>query len=101
MVEAYDQRRRFLVRGLREIGLDCFEPEGAFYAFPSVKATGLDDEEFAERLLMEERVAVVPGRAFGASGAQHVRCCYATSMEHLRTALERMATFLDRLPRQV
>lgn len=101
MIEAYDQRRRFLVSGLREVGLECFEPEGAFYAFPSVQATGLDGEEFGERLLREEKVAVVPGSAFGASGAQHVRCCYATSMEQLRTALERMASFLDRLPRQV
>ncbi len=101
MIDAYNQRRRFLVNGLRAIGLECFEPLGAFYAFPSIKSTGLDDEEFAEALLEEEKVAVIPGRAFGESGKGHVRCCYATSMSDLRTALERMAAFLDRLPRQV
>ncbi|MCD6352174.1 MAG: aminotransferase class I/II-fold pyridoxal phosphate-dependent enzyme [Armatimonadetes bacterium] len=101
MLQAYDERRRLLVSGLRELGLECFEPRGAFYAFPSVEATGLSDEEFAERLLMEHQVAVVPGRAFGEAGEGHVRCCYATSMENLRVALERIGDFLDSLPRQV
>jgi aminotransferase len=97
MVMAYDQRRRFLLSGLREIGLECMEPLGAFYAFPSIKATGLDDKEFARRLLMEHRVAAVPGSAFGETGAGHLRCCYAASLEDLRTALERMAAFVESL----
>ncbi len=101
MIEAYDQRRRFLLAGLRELGLDCFEPKGAFYMFPSVQSTGLDCETFAERLLLEHKVAVVPGTAFGTCGAGHIRCCYATSIDNLRTALERMADFLEKLPRQV
>ena len=97
MIEAYDQRRRFLVSSLRELGLDCFEPRGAFYAFPSIASTGLDCETFAERLLMEKKVAVVPGRAFGDSGRHHVRCCYAASMEQLRQAVERIGEFLESL----
>lgn len=101
MKDSYDQRRRFVLAALKDMGLDCFEPKGAFYVFPSVRSTGLDSEEFAERLLTSQKVAVVPGNAFGASGAGHVRCCYATSMENLRAAMERMATFLDSLPRQV
>jgi aminotransferase len=101
MIEAYDQRRRFLLAGLRELGLACFEPRGAFYAFPSVRSTGLDSETFAERLLAEQGVAVVPGTAFGAGGEGHVRCCYAVSMDDLRQALERIGDFLAHLPRQV
>lgn len=97
MIDAYDQRRRLLVNGLRRIGLECFEPGGAFYAFPSVRSTGLDGDEFAERLLLEERVAVVPGRAFGECGADHVRCCYATSPEDLTEALGRIERFVRRL----
>ncbi len=97
MIDAYDQRRRFLVSSLRELGLECFEPLGAFYAFPSVESTGLDCETFAERLLMEKKVAVVPGVAFGESGRGHVRCCYAASMEQLREAVARIAEFLESL----
>ncbi len=96
MVADYDRRRRFFVAGLNAIGLTCTEPRGAFYAFPSIKKSGLSDADFAEGLLMEERVAVVPGSAFGPSGAGHIRCSYATSMQHLEIALERMERFLKR-----
>jgi aminotransferase len=97
MVAQYDERRKFFVRGLNEIGLECGMPEGAFYAFPSVRSTGLSSEEFAERLLMEERVAVVPGGAFGEGGEGHVRCSYAASTEQLREALVRMERLVSRL----
>jgi aminotransferase len=96
MVAEYDRRRRLIVDGLNSIGLKCFEPHGAFYAFPSIGATGMSDEEFSERLLMEEKVACVPGRAFGACGAGHVRCSYATACEKIEQALERMARFAQR-----
>ena len=99
MVQDYDNRRRYFVKGLNEIGLDCYEPRGAFYAFPSIRAFGLSSEEFAERLLMEHRVAVVPGSAFGPSGEGHVRCSYATSMVQLEMALERIAKFARQLRR--
>jgi aminotransferase len=92
----YDRRRRLIVDGLNSIGLTCFEPKGAFYAFPSIAATGMTDEEFSERLLMEERVACVPGSAFGACGAGHVRCSYATAYDKIEQALERMARFARR-----
>jgi len=94
MVKEYDRRRRFIVRKLNEIGLPCFEPKGAFYAFPSIEATGMSSEEFAERLLMEERVAVVPGSAFGQCGEGFVRCCYATSLASIEEALKRMERFV-------
>ncbi|MBI4339183.1 MAG: aminotransferase class I/II-fold pyridoxal phosphate-dependent enzyme, partial [Chloroflexi bacterium] len=96
MVAEYDRRRRVIVQGLNEIGLPCFEPQGAFYAFPSIKGTGLTSEEFAERLLMEERVAVVPGSAFGSSGEGYVRCCYAVSLPAIEEALERIARFVGK-----
>jgi aminotransferase len=92
----YDRRRRLIVDGLNSIGLTCFEPRGAFYAFPSIAITGMTDEEFSERLLIEEKVACVPGSAFGASGAGHVRCSYATAYEQIEQALERMARFAQR-----
>jgi len=94
MVKEYDSRRRFIVRKLNEIGLPCFEPKGAFYAFPSIEATGMSSEEFAERLLMEERVAVVPGSAFGQCGEGFVRCCYATSLASIEEALKRIERFV-------
>lgn len=97
MVEEYDGRRRLIVHGLNELGLHTFEPRGAFYAFPSIASTGLSAEEFAERLLMEEHVAVVPGTAFGPSGEGHVRCCYATSTAGIVEALERMGRFVGKL----
>ena len=96
MRQRYDRRRRLIVDGLNSIGLKCFEPRGAFYAFPSVRGSGMDDAEFAERLLDEERVAVIPGRAFGIGGAGYVRCSYATSYEKIEQALERMAHFVQR-----
>jgi aminotransferase len=91
---AYDKRRRMIVDGFNDLGLTCFEPRGAFYAFPSVGATGMDDETFCEKLLHEERVAVVPGSAFGESGAGFVRASYATSDENIEIALERMRRFM-------
>ncbi|MDP2937040.1 MAG: aminotransferase class I/II-fold pyridoxal phosphate-dependent enzyme [Dehalococcoidia bacterium] len=97
MLEEYDRRRRVIVKGLNEIGLECFEPRGAFYAFPSIRSTGLSSEEFAHRLLVEEKVAVVPGNAFGDCGEGHVRCCYATSMENIERALERIGRFVGRV----
>jgi aminotransferase len=96
MVAEYDRRRKLIVGGLNEIGLSCFEPQGAFYAFPSIEVTGMDDESFAENLLQEERVAVVPGSAFGQSGKGFVRCSYATAYEQIEEALERMSRFMRR-----
>ena len=96
MLAEYDRRRRLIVDGLNALGLETFEPRGAFYAFPRIGSTGLDDETFAERLLVEEHVAVVPGSAFGPSGAGHVRMCYATSYERLEEALVRIGRFVER-----
>lgn len=96
MVEEYDRRRRLIVDGLNAIGLDCFEPRGAFYAFPSVQRTGMSSEEFSEKLLREEQVAVVPGNAFGVGGEGFVRCAYAASMEDIEEALRRMERFVNR-----
>ncbi len=96
MVEGYNRRRLVMVKGLNEIGLPCFEPRGAFYAFPSIKSTGMNSEEFAERLLVEEKVAAVPGIAFGQCGEGHVRCCYATSLGEIEEALSRMRRFVDK-----
>jgi aminotransferase len=94
MREAYNQRRRFLVHTFRGMGLDCFEPFGAFYVFPSIKSTGMTSDEFAEQLLKEEKVAVVPGTAFGDSGEGFLRISYAYSLEELKTATERIARFV-------
>jgi aminotransferase len=91
----YDRRRRLIVDGLNAIGLETFEPLGAFYAFPRITSTGLSDEDFAQGLLTEEHVAVVPGSAFGPSGAGHVRMCYATSYERLEEALRRIGRYVD------
>ena len=95
MVEEYDRRRRLIVGGLNDLGLPTFEPKGAFYAYPSIAATGLTDEGFAEALLTEERVAVVPGNAFGGDSS-FVRCSYATAYEKLEQALERIQRFMRR-----
>lgn len=95
MRSQYDIRRRFLVSELRSIGLECFEPHGAFYVFPSIKSTGLTSEEFCNRLLQEQHVAVIPGDAFGESGAGHVRISYSYSMAHLREACSRIRDFLQ------
>ncbi len=96
MVEEYNRRRLTMVKGLNDIGLSCFEPRGAFYAFPSIKGTGMTSEEFAERLLIEEKVAVVPGSAFGQCGEGYIRCCYATSLADIEEALSRMKRFVDK-----
>lgn len=97
MVESYNQRRRLVVKGFREIGLECHEPQGAFYAFPSIASTGLSSEEFAQRLLQEAKVAAVPGSVFGLGGEGFVRCSYATSIPLLNEALERIGNFLNKI----
>ena len=94
MVADYDRRRRLFVKGLDELGLTCPEPGGAFYAFPSIRSSGLSSQDFAEQLLEEQKVAVVPGDVFGPSGEGHVRCSYATALPLLEEALERMGRFL-------
>ena len=100
MRDEYDGRRRYLVEGLRRIGLPCFEPRGAFYVFPDIRSSGLSSEEFCERFLMEEKVAVIAGNAFGPGGEGFVRCCYATSMKDIAEALTRMDNFLTNLKKK-
>lgn len=96
MVRQYDRRRRFMIGALNKMGLECPEPKGAFYAFPCIKTTGLSSEEFAERLLSEEKVAVVPGNVFGECGEGYIRCSYATGLGNLQRAMERMARFVGK-----
>jgi aminotransferase len=96
MVTEYDRRRRLLVTGLNRLGLHCFEPRGAFYAFPNIQASGMTDEDFAEKLLREEHVAVVPGNAFGPGGEGFARMCYATEYSKIEEALHRMEKFMNR-----
>jgi aminotransferase len=96
MVEDYNRRRLVIVKGLCDIGLSCFEPKGAFYAFPNISVTGLTSEAFAEGLLQEEKVAVVPGTAFGPCGEGYVRCCYATALPDIEEALVRIRRFVDK-----
>ena len=97
MCESYNQRRRFVVHELRDMGMECFEPYGAFYVFPSIKKFGMTSEEFANRLLEEEKVAVVPGTAFGDCGEGFLRISYAYSLENLKIALQRVRKFVERL----
>lgn len=97
MKEAYDERRRFLIHSFKEMGIDCFTPYGAFYVFPNIKKFGLSSDEFATRLLKEERVVVVPGTAFGDSGEGFLRISYAYSIDDLKRALERIKKFIDKL----
>ncbi|MBD8941524.1 MAG: aminotransferase class I/II-fold pyridoxal phosphate-dependent enzyme, partial [Clostridiales bacterium] len=97
MRESYNQRRRFLLNAFKEMGLDCFEPFGAFYMFPSIKRFGMTSDEFANRLLQEEKVAVVPGTAFGDCGEGFLRISYAYSLEDLKEALGRLKDFISRL----
>ena len=97
MRDSYNHRRRLMVTGLRRIGLDCFEPLGAFYVFPGIRSTHLTSEEFCMRLLTEQSVACVPGTAFGASGEGNIRCSYATGVDKLTLALERIETFVQSL----
>jgi len=94
MKSEYDSRRRLIVDGLRRIGMPCFEPEGAFYVFPSVEKTGLSSEEFCRQLLVEKKVAVVPGTAFGEAGEGFVRVSYCYSVKHILEALSRMEEFM-------
>ena len=100
MREEYDSRRRYLVENLNRIGLDCFEPKGAFYVFPCIRSSGLSSEEFCERFLREEKVAVIPGTAFGAGGEGYVRACYASSMRDLTESISRLDNFLQNLRRK-
>jgi len=97
MVKSYRRRRNFIVQSFNEIGLTCHMPGGAFYAFPSIESTGLSSQEFAEQLLLQESVAVVPGDVFGESGNGHIRCSYATSLEQIQEAVKRMKHFIDNL----
>lgn len=96
MLAEYGQRRKVIVQGLNQIGLACHEPKGAFYAFPSVKITGMTSEEFTEKLLLQEKVIVMPGNLFGQQGEGFVRCCYATALSDIEEALKRMARFVER-----
>jgi aminotransferase len=96
MVAEYNRRRTLIVSGLNRLGLPTFEPHGAFYAFPNIRASGMDEETFSQKLLEEERVAVVPGSAFGAGGEGFVRCSYATGYEKIEEALHRMEKFMRR-----
>jgi len=99
MVESYNQRRRLIVKGFEQIGLACHEPEGAFYAFPSIRSTGLSSEQFAQQLLSEAKVAAVPGHVFGLGGEGFIRCSYATSIAQLSEALDRIGNFVEKLER--
>ena len=96
MVKEYNRRRRVLVDGFKKLGLDCFEPLGAFYVFPCIKSTGLTSDEFCEKLLMTEKVLTVPGNAFGECGEGYIRACYASSMENIMEALKRIERFLEK-----
>ena len=97
MKEAYDERRRYLLGAFRELGMDCFEPYGAFYMFPCIKRFGMTSDEFANRLLREEKIAIVPGTAFGDSGEGYLRVSYAYSLEDLKKAIGRIRRFVDKL----
>lgn len=97
MLAEYDMRRRYTVNAFREIGLDCFEPEGAFYVFPCIKSTGLSSEEFCERLIMSKRVAVIPGNAFGDCGEGYIRVSYCYSIDNIKKAIERIKEFINEL----
>ncbi len=97
MRREYELRRNYIVRGFNELGLECFKPRGAFYVFPKISSTGLTSREFSLRLLREKKVAVVPGSAFGASGEGHVRCSYATALEQIKIAIERIGEFCTAL----
>ncbi|MDK8183079.1 MULTISPECIES: aminotransferase class I/II-fold pyridoxal phosphate-dependent enzyme [unclassified Paenibacillus] len=101
MVESYNMRRRLVVKGFREIGLECHEPQGAFYAFPSIQSTGLTSEQFAERLLYEAKVAAVPGDVFGRGGEGFIRCSYATSVAQLTEAIERMGKLVTKIKQEM
>lgn len=101
MVSQYDRRRRLVVKAFQDMGLTCHDPQGAFYVFPSIRSTGMDAQTFARELVEEEEVAVVPGDVFGPSGEGHIRCSYATSIERLGEALQRMERFIKRKRKQM
>ena len=96
MRQEYDKRRRVITKGFNNIGLTCPTPQGAFYAFPGIEITGMSSEEFAEKLLIEEKVAVIPGSVFGKHGEGFLRCCYATSLSDIEEAITRMDKFVRR-----
>ncbi|MCK5430993.1 MAG: aminotransferase class I/II-fold pyridoxal phosphate-dependent enzyme, partial [Anaerolineales bacterium] len=96
MVDDYNRRRRVIVNGLNDIGLECHMPKGAFYAFPSIKSTGLTSDEFAEKLLLEDHVVVEPGSVFGECGDGHIRCCYAVALPDIEEALKRIDRFVKK-----
>ncbi len=100
MVDDYNKRRKVILKGFADMKIPCFEPKGAFYVFPSIQSTGMKSDEFAERLLTEEKVAVVPGSAFGSCGEGYVRCCYATSLENIVEALARIRRFVNKHRRE-
>ena len=100
MKKAYDERRRYLLREFRALGMDCFEPYGAFYMFPCIKRFGMTSDEFANRLLQEEKLALVPGTAFGNCGEGYLRVSYAYSLENLKEAMNRMEAFITGLRKQ-
>ena len=97
MLKEYDMRRRMMVSGFNKVGLECREPKGAFYAFPSIKSTGMTSEEFCEKLLYSKKVAVVPGTAFGESGEGFIRASYCYSVEHIKEAIVRIGEFLKEI----
>ena len=97
MREEYNDRRKIIVKGFNDMGLECFEPEGAFYAFPCIKSTGLSSADFCEKLLYSKKVAVIPGTAFGDSGEGHIRCSYAYSLDNINEALNRIEAFVKEI----
>ena len=101
MRDEYNHRRNVIIKGLKDAGLDCFTPAGAFYAFPSIEGFGINSEEFCERFLMSKKVAIVPGNAFGKCGEGHVRISYAASMDNIKTAMKRLAEFTDELRKEM
>ena len=96
MRDEYDMRRNVMVKGFNDMGLDCFEPKGAFYTFPSIQSTGMSSEEFCEKCLLEKKVAVIPGSAFGESGEGFIRCSYAYSIDSINEALNRIEAFVKK-----
>lgn len=97
MINEYESRRRYIIDAFNSFGLDCNEPEGAFYVFPSIRSTGMKSEQFCDGLLASKKVVTVPGNAFGAAGEGHIRCCYATSMEHIEEAMRRIGAYLKEI----
>jgi len=97
MIDQYEERRRYIIDAFNAYGLECNEPEGAFYVFPSIQSTGMMSEAFCDGLLASKKVVTVPGSAFGDAGEGHIRCCYATSMEHIEQAMLRIGEYLKEI----